>query len=172
MKVIFVDVDGVLNRAGCKVLIDGVYFVLDEKLALLKQLVERTGAKIVLSSTWRFGWLYREFELPENSQQTRDIRHFNALEEKFKEFGLEFFDRTPVLDDQVYCRGDEIDLWLKRWEDKEGNEPIESFVIIDDMNGRELRPHANRLVRTSFTKGLLQKHVDLAVKLLEKPYEG
>ncbi|MFR1854625.1 MAG: HAD domain-containing protein, partial [Beduini sp.] len=58
MKIIILDIDGVLNCEYCKIKIDGVHFVMDEKIILLKQLVDRTGAKIVLSSTWRYGWVY------------------------------------------------------------------------------------------------------------------
>lgn len=168
MKVVFLDIDGVCNRSGCRILLDGIYFVLPEKLELLKQLIDCTGAKIVLSSTWRFGWEYRELLRPLDTEEQREVRHFNALEEKFQEYGMEFFARTPILDDKVFCRGDEIDLWLREWNEA-GREPVESYVILDDINGWELRPHSGRLVRTSFQKGLLQRHVDLAVKQLEKP---
>lgn len=138
---------------------------MDEKIELLKQLADRTGAKIVLSSTWRYGWAYMDTRIPENDAfRQREIRHFLALQEKLREFGLEFLDRTPVSTEDD--RGKEIDEWLRKWE----GEPVESFVILDDLNGKYLRPHAGRLVRTSITKGLLQKHVELAVKILEKPY--
>lgn len=165
MKVIFLDIDGILNCIHCKVKIDGFNFAMDEKIELLKQLADRTGAKIVLSSTWRYGWAYMDTRIPENDAfRQREIRHFLALQEKLSEFGLEFLDRTPVSTEDD--RGKEIDEWLRKWE----GEPVESFVILDDLNGKYLRPHAGRLVRTSITKGLLQKHVELAVKILEKPY--
>lgn len=166
MKVIFLDIDGVLNCRWCKNFIDGGYhFVMDEKILLLKQLVDRTGAKIVLSSTWRYGWVYMDAYTSENDAfQQREIRHFIALREKLREFGLEIFSRTPV--SELDFRGAEIDQWLQEWE----GEPIESFVIIDDMDGRYLRPHSNRFVQTSLQKGLMQNHVNLAVKILEKPY--
>lgn len=166
MKVIFLDIDGVLNCRCCKNFIDGYHFVMDEKILLLKQLVDRTtGAKIVLSSTWRYGWVYMDAYTSENdSFQQREIRHFIALRDKLQEFELELLDRTPVsVEDD---RGKEIDEWLRKWE----GEPVESFVILDDLNRKYLRPHAGRLVRTSITNGLLQKHVELAVKILEKPY--
>lgn len=37
------------------------------------------------------------------------------------------------------------------------------------MNGRYLRPHSSRLVRTSMTKGLTQKHINMAIKILNTP---
>lgn len=170
MKVIFLDIDGVLNCQWCKNFLvpDGCYFVMDEKIILLRQLVDRTGTKIVLSSTWRYGWMYmQDTHIPENDAfRKREIRHFLALQEKLWEFELEFLDRTPVLNESFNHRGEEIDQWLREWE----GEPVESFVILDDLNGKYLRPHASRLVRTSLRKGLIQKHVELAVKILEKPY--
>lgn len=167
MKVIFLDIDGVLNCTHCKMKIDGFNFVMDEKIELLKQLVDRTGAKIVLSSTWRFGWSYIEASGEKDAFQQREIRHFFALQEKLREFGLEFLDRTPVLNESMNHRGEEIDQWLREWK----GEPVESFVILDDLNGKYLRPHSDRLVRTSIRNGLEQRHVDLAVKILEKPFQ-
>jgi hypothetical protein len=54
MKVIFLDIDGVLN---CKKTPNPRKFpyVVDRKLLRrLKRLLDRTGAKVVLSSTWRY----------------------------------------------------------------------------------------------------------------------
>lgn len=159
MKVIFLDVDGVLNCLYCKVKIDGFFFVMDEKIELLKQLVDRTGAKVVLTSTWRQGWIDQKMGL-----NTRDATHYEALQDKLLEFNVELLDHTPISPGNIEKRGEEIDLWLKEWD----GEQIESFVILDDMSGRYLRPYSNRLVNTSFTDGLLQKHVEWAVKILNK----
>lgn len=166
MKVIFLDIDGVLNCTHCKMKIDGFNFVMDEKIELLKQLVDRTGAKIVLSSTWRFGWAYMEASGEKDAFQQREIRHFLALQEKLREFGLELMDYTLVINEDMNHRGEEIDQWLREWK----GEPVESFVILDDLNGKYLRPYSDRLVRTPIRKGLEQRHVDLAVKILGKPY--
>jgi hypothetical protein len=54
MKVIFLDVDGVLN---CKKTANPrkLPYVVDRRLlARFKRLLDRTGAKVVLSSTWRY----------------------------------------------------------------------------------------------------------------------
>lgn len=76
-------------------------------------------------------------------------------------------DYTPITNGAMNRRGEEIGMWLESWE----GEPIKSLVILDDQNGCYLRPFSNRLIRTSIMKGLEQKHVDLAVKMLEKPFE-
>ena len=55
MKVIFLDIDGVLNsgaydrRRNWNELTD----IDESRLPLVKQIVDQTGAVIVLSSTWR-----------------------------------------------------------------------------------------------------------------------
>ena len=46
MKVIFLDIDGVLNYNGSS-------FLSEDKIILLRNILRRTGAKLVLSSSWR-----------------------------------------------------------------------------------------------------------------------
>lgn len=55
MKVIFLDIDGVLNCVTSKSYC-GMYVGVDaDKIRRLARIVEETGAKIVLSSDWRDG---------------------------------------------------------------------------------------------------------------------
>lgn len=163
IKIIGLDVDGVLNASFTKERLDGFIFVSPCKLELLKQLIDRVeNPRILLTSTWRHGWVDLEKGL-----NTRDAAHFIALRDKLLEYDIELMDHTPITNGSMNRRGEEIDMWIKSWK----GEPIESLVLLDDLNGAYLRPYSNRLVRTSFTKGLLQKHVDMAVKILEKPLE-
>jgi hypothetical protein len=53
MKVLFLDIDGVLNCEKTPNPREFPYIVDKKLLARLKKLLERTGAKIVLSSSWR-----------------------------------------------------------------------------------------------------------------------
>jgi hypothetical protein len=53
MKVIFLDIDGVLNSDSTPNPRTFPYIIDDQLLARFKELVRRTGAKVVLSSTWR-----------------------------------------------------------------------------------------------------------------------
>ena len=147
MKVIFLDVDGVLNFDGCKEKIGGVYFVNDNRIKLLKEIVETTGAKLVLSSDWRYWW-----DNPDES--------FKGLVEKLRENGMELFSKTPIT--KHGYRGAEIYQWLNEWQGEE----IESFVILDD--GNDMKPYMDRLVQTSYKHGLTRKDVKRAIKLLNE----
>ena len=167
IKVLFTDVDGVVNAGWAankpEYKRNGALFVIPQKLELLQRIVEQTDTKLILSSTWRFGY----YDL-QKGIKSRDADDYLALVEKFQEYGLEFFSHTPVLNESLNHRGEEIDLWLKTWD----GEPIESYAIVDDLNGCFLRPHSGRLVRTSFSEGLLPKHVDRIIELLNKPLAG
>ena len=126
---------------------------------MLKQLVTRTNAKLVLSSTWREGWYARErIENPSKSFQSA-IRLFEALEKKLSEYDLELLSYT----EDFGTRGEEIDLWLKNW----NGEPIESFVILDDMYPEDLKLHQEKLVQTVESFGLTQEDVEKAVAMLK-----
>ena len=159
MKIIFLDIDGVLNNTSTQKMFEEYYFVEDEKMELLKQLVVRTGAKLVLSSTWREGWYARErMENPSKSFQSA-IRLFEALEKKLSEYDLELLSYT----EDFGTRGEEIDLWLKSWK----GESIESFVILDDMYPEDLQLHQEYLVQTTESFGLTQEDVEEAVNMLK-----
>ncbi len=160
MKVIFLDIDGVLNTYDSKERAFGYIFVEDRKVALLQQLVERSGAKIVLSSTWREGWDMQLHPEDYGKIDTSSIKLFEALKQKLLEYDMELLDHTPVCGK----RGKEIDAWLHMWQ----GEPIESFVILDDMSGVELRPHSRWHIQTGITVGLQQKHIEKALKMLER----
>ena len=159
MKIIFLDIDGVLNYNNFKSETKtGSMFVSDKKMEILKKIIEETNAKIVLSSTWRKGWKDLDLGLP--SCLASD---FIELRDKFKEYELEFYDKTPILSYYMTRRGEEINLWLDK------HKEVEGFVIIDDMSGRWLRPHSKHHLQTSVWKGLEEKHIKKIRELLELP---
>ena len=160
MKVIFIDIDGVLNSMSCKAKFEGLPFVEDEKILLLKEIIDYTGAKVVLSSTWRYGWYAMEhIEHPDESD-LRDIRMFKTLCDKLQKFGIELLGYT---EDFGRC-GEEISACLKDWQ----GEPIESYVVLDDMGGDEIRPHCKYLVQTNMTHGLQANCIKQVLKILDK----
>ena len=142
MKVIFLDVDGVLNSAQ-----DGYSIRLrtDSHLKLLQRIIKETGAKIVLSSSWRIGF-------------TPASRNLLA---RFKEYGLELMDCTPELPGS--CRGDEIRQWLT---DKVYNYDIENFVILDDEANMAEFTDKN-LVQTDTNIGLQKQNAIECIRTLK-----
>lgn len=140
MKVIFLDVDGVLNSAR-----DGYSINLenDYHFEMLKKIVDATDANIVLSSSWRIG--FSVLSLPEKN-----------LIERLEKYGMEIMDFTPCM---TGTRGDEIREWLSN------NWPVESFVILDDEGDMAEFKETN-LVKTNTSIGLQEKDVDKAIEIL------
>ena len=56
IKIIFLDIDGVLNCRNSKPSCFGIMGVDNKKVEVLKSIVDKSGAKIVLISSWRIGW--------------------------------------------------------------------------------------------------------------------
>lgn len=151
MKIIFCDIDGVLNDATTPTQAkSGAIFIDEEKLLRLKRIIDATGAKIVLSSTWRY-----------DREDPRYNADFLELQEAFHNVGLDFYSYTPV-DAIGIRRGMEIRAWL-------GLHPeVENYIILDDelfdFAERGLLP---RLVKTEFGDGgLTEAHADEAIALL------
>lgn len=129
MKVIFLDIDGVLNsmdwykrRTRVKSETWDQYHAQEfdpVALALIKRVISETGARVVLSSTWRLS--------------EEGVTFIKGL-------GIDILDCTPRLprpsgSSVEYCeRGKEIQVWLdERMQQAEAPcEMIDRYVIIDD----------------------------------------
>lgn len=153
MKVIFLDVDGVLNCVDTTDLCGGYVGIENAKVKLLRRIVEETGAEIVLVSTWKDGWSKTD------KDKKQDMFGY-FLDRELEKESLVILDKTE--DDGIH-RGKGIRDWMS-------GRDIESFVILDDKNydypARGLSPYH---VKTEFydeNGGLNEKHVALAVRIL------
>lgn len=124
MRVLFLDIDGVLNSEKyARSLAKGGMLGIDpEAVRILDEILEATGAKIVLSSTWR---LYPDLRA--------DVR---------KNVG-EFIDVTKSL--RSGFRGDEIREWLER------HPEVTEYAILDDDSDFYADQY---LYKTRFATGL------------------
>lgn len=156
MKIVFLDIDGVLNSRRYDRTRD---FKKDDaidesRLPLLRRIIDLSGAKIVLSSTWRTSWD------KDPSRCDGSGKYVNTV---FAKYGLEIFDKTPYFGVTAE-RKDEIKDWLEY-----PPEPIESFVILDDspFGWGEL---SERFVKTNPIAGLglEPEHVEKALELLRR----
>ena len=161
MKLIFLDIDGVLNNAHTQKTFERYYFVEDYKIELLQELIEATDARVVLTSTWRSGWYAMEHVAEPTSSEKKDIRLVCALKEKLQEYNIELLSYT----ENFGFRGEEIDQWLSDWD----GETVEAFVILDDMDALEMEPYSELLIQTSFDDGLTEEHVQRAIELSKTP---
>lgn len=159
MKIIFLDVDGVLNsdfrsqrQIASGQLID------EEKVQLLSKIVRRTGAELVLHSGWRF-WL---------DDHLRPIRsEAEQLTELLKKYGMKLLDKTDDLSEKKsyliprlsLTKGDEILLWLQ------SHPEVKKYVILEDLDLHKLRLKSHH-VQTDPCVGLIEEDVERAVTIL------
>ena len=145
IKVIFLDVDGVLNsdRTTRKTK-TGYLFVSSSRIKNLKKIINETGSKIVLSSTWRY-----ERDEPKYNPD------FLELKQELLRYGIKFYGFTPVL--PTFHRGLEINQWLSE------HTEVSNFVILDDEN---IKPNESHWVKTSMSKGLGKEETEQAIKIL------
>ena len=152
MKVIFLDIDGVLNSIAFDRERTSEQGNIDEtRLPLLKQILDETGALIVLSSSWRKHW-DKEPSLCDNLGA-----EINSI---FAIYDIAIYDKTPQL--QSNDRAEEIRLWLSQ------NEMVKNFAILDDISfgwGSDLQEH---LVKTNcrIGRGLEDRHVQKAISVI------
>jgi len=158
MKIIFLDIDGVLNTYYTKELTStGSIFVEEKNIKILKQLIDQTDAKVVLSSTWRMGWKHLDVGM----KKTEFAKDFIELRNKLGEFGIELYGKTPIFDRFMRRRGDEIKAYL------DDHEEVDGYVVIDDIDGKWIRPCSSHLLQTSERKGLEEKHIKTAKRILQ-----
>lgn len=165
MKVLFLDVDGVLNctytfqrrherwQASGKPAKDGEFAWplghLDEELiARLNPIIEYTNCKIVISSSWR---LYAEFHLFKGWLCGKGFKYPDAI-----------IDRTPSLPQLDNTRGEEIKWWLN-------NHPeVVAYSILDDDCFDIAPVHPNNYVATNGNEGLTDEKMQAVITMLNK----
>lgn len=133
MKVIFLDIDGVLN----------VYNNTKDRFGFtfhkpfednLRWIIEETGAKIVISSTWKIDGIEYLKDMWYERGLPGDIIGITPNEVDVVEKGTcDFYDQVD--------RGYEIQQWLDE-------HSVDSFCIIDDIDDM-LPLHKNNFVKTS-----------------------
>lgn len=153
MKFIFLDVDGVLNSE--KTLLKNRNEEIDnERLYRLSEIVDKTGAEIVLTSTWK---IYLNLDLSAHNSAGQYMLN------KFAEHGLKLY---AVTDDEGMDRGEGIISFLI-------DNPCDSFVILDDEIFDDFRDYdlMDNIVQTDFygdPGGLLDEHVEKAIEILNR----
>ncbi len=153
MKVIFLDIDGVLNSDEYidkikKLNVNTIKRKVSvNKISLLKKAVDATGARVVLTSSWR----YR--------------RDGTLLKSLLLKYGI-CADSTPFMDNN---RGIEIKSYLSN------NPDVDRYVILDDeifeSFDEELMKHLIKISDKNgqgFGEGLLPKDVDRIIERLGK----
>lgn len=115
----------------------------DHALRLLRVIVESTGARIVVSSTWR------------KLQSTLE-----ALRFQLAGHSMEIYDVTPAIGG---IRGDDITAYLRL------HPEVSSYAILDDDS--DMGVHMDHLVQTSFDSGLTRREVDQCISLLNTKEE-
>lgn len=157
MKVLYLDIDGVLNshrydqeRTAGQGNID------ESRLPLLREIVCATGAQIVLISSWRIHWDR------EPGQRDNIGRELDTL---FARYGLTILDKTPQM---PRSRAEQIQAWQEQCP-----QTVEAFVILDDAFGG-WGDLAERLVKTNsrIGRGLESAHVEAAIRLLGRKEES
>lgn len=168
MKIVFLDIDGVLNSRDWvarrpsvmrtsdhhELLQPGSCLAQAEEhfdpvaLARLNKLIEVSHAKIVISSSWR-----KLYALP---MLDRMLRH-RGLQ------GQIIIGCTPNLrhTQEIHHRGREIDAWLQLLGTRHYPD---AFVILDDDS--DMEPHMHRLVQTDPEVGLTEADVERALVML------
>ena len=171
MKVVFLDVDGVLNTSKT---FERVYHSLKNsgkreleidcfRLEYLKQIIEETDSKIVLSSTWR-----RFFQKIDDKIVPRNEKG-KLFYDMLNDYGIEIYDILSYESD-INREGLIID-WLFK-------NDVDSFVIIDDEPNL-FSVLLNRLIKTSNVRnncvltnmnecfGLSEQHIEVAKEMLK-----
>ena len=161
MKIIFLDVDGVLN-AGMRVREGTLGFeiqdwVLPKAVEHLNRITDATGAKLVISSTWRLGKTLSELK-----EMFARVGVTGEVISKTERGECSWHHRLGAKECYQGHRGAEIHDWLTQ--KVPPGERVESFVILDDSS--DMLPYHDRHVHTDLYIGLSRRKANAAIKLL------
>lgn len=154
MKVIFLDIDGVLNHKEHMISeynknhsTSSYHMELDQnKIKMLADFVHETNSVVVISSSWRIGGFEKSLSI-------------QNLMKQLNNYGIIIGGYTSLTFERV--RGREIAQWIVH-----NCISIPNFCIFDDhSNMEDLEDH---LVKTSWDRGLEDIHIQMAKQVLDK----
>ena len=156
-KLIFLDIDGVLNHQsmtrdqwrvdnGDGYLTDGLC---PRSVSNLNELTDNTNADIVISSTWRVGRTVDEL---------RDVLGFAGVTGNI-------IDKTPEFNQRSVFRGNEIYDWMK--ENIEESHNFQEYVILDDDSDMLYWQKDNFVIVDSFI-GLTPRNIYKAERIMNR----
>ena len=169
--IIFLDFDGVLNteKYYCELKSKGLpsndkYGQLfdPESVANLRKIIDATGARIVVSSSWRYMGLnvlqrmWYDRDLP---GRIVDITPLHLLDDKLRDTDLNQVDVLSL------CRGNEIKWYFDEVLDANSNS--RRFVIFDDLKDvlPELQKH---FIRIDPIVGITEEDVERAIEVINR----
>ena len=142
MKYIFLDFDGVINNWNSN------NCVSPENVMVLKKILNKTDAKIVVTSSNKYGLQIEE------SYDYYLSKFYREYIKPLNDFGIEIYDITPYVNGN---RTLEIEKYLL-------DSKVKNYVIIDDeLVGASLQEHQ---VFLDLYKGLQDKHIEPTLKIL------
>jgi len=146
LKIIFLDIDGVLNSKDyykkVNMRINNWDRFDPETVKLIKALLEEFNAKIVITSSWRFG---------AKDLLMKELKKTRLLEYLYKNW------ETPM----IYggTRGQEIKQWLDK------HPEVNSYVIMDDRDDI-LAEQLSFFIKTDINTGFRQENYAKARSIL------
>lgn len=153
-RLIFLDINGVLNSDKTDLGPDAA--PLDPvNIAPFNRIIEATGAKLVITSDWRFS-LSRE----------SIASHFEEAAIRGEIIGMvpDLRGYDPPIDIEV-TRGEEIESWLEKSGRTDAEKSDWRFVILDGTS--DVEPYGDRHVKTRTEMGLTEADVDRVIAMLQ-----
>lgn len=148
MKIIFLDIDGVLNHSKSKV------FIENDCLKELKRICQRTKAKIVMISSWK------EVFLKDSYKDRPERKMFEKI--FTKKNSMELVGVTKNL-------GDGDNRVLEVLDYLENHKRVNSFVILDDVNYGYREVFGEKYIQTDWNNGgLVVEKAEKAIYVLNK----
>ena len=163
MKVIFLDIDGVMNSTEEMIALYNQYgssidntLPSPTKCNLLKQLVEETGAKVVLSSSWRLSLnaiqklidLFETYNLVLSGFTCHEVDSKKFKDSPYEDIKPRYQHTIGDFGTYIEDRGAEIAAWLL------DHPKVSNFVILDDEDSDIKSWFPNNLVKTDIQVGL------------------
>ena len=166
-KIIFLDIDGVLNPSAYYVMLQNMwkaskgqikawdkygFLFFDQNCEALKTIVDKTGAKLVICSTWRWAGILHLRKMWKARNLAGEIIDITPTEDKLIASGY-------VKVGEPVCRGKEIQYWIDE------NRFTGNYIIIDDTKDM-LRKQQKYFISPNSLYGLTMREAEKGIALL------